>query len=96
MSELDPGQIRERIVRGEDEATEFKRWEAFPKGVAQGLCAFANSNGGLIILGVADSGQIAGVGEGARIVQEKLTSLLHSGLSAPVRAALGYHQFPEG
>ncbi len=85
-------EIRKRIGRGEDDETEFKEWRAFPKKVAEAACALANSDGGLIILGIADSGEILGVDEDPESVQERLTSFLHSALNAPLRAALGHHQ----
>ncbi len=95
MSEMNWPQVLDRIERGEDEHTEFKRWQGFPRKVAEATCAFANSDGGLIILGVDDSGQIAGVDEDPEAAQERLTSLLHTGLNAPVRAALGRHRCDE-
>jgi ATP-dependent DNA helicase RecG len=82
-------EVRERIAQGEDEQTEFKLWPAFPKKVAEAICAFANSEGGLLVIGVDDAGEIRGVDEDPDAVQEKLTSLLQSGLSAPVQARLG-------
>ncbi len=88
-------EVLERIEGGEDEHTEFKRWQGFPKKVAEAICAFANSDGGLLVLGVSDSGEILGVDADADEVQERLTSLLHSGLNAPVRAAVGRHRIDE-
>lgn len=85
-------EVRTRIAGGEDFHTEFKRWQAFPKKVAEAVCALANADGGLIVLGVADSGEILGVGEDPESVQERLTGLLQSALNAPVRAALGRHR----
>lgn len=87
--------VRERIEGGEDEHTEFKRWQAFLGKVAEAACAFANSDGGLLVLGVDDSGEILGVEEDSEEVQERLSNLLHTGLNAPVQAALGRHQIGE-
>ncbi len=96
MPRLQWEQVLERVHRGEDEGTEFKRWEAFPDKVAAAVCALANSDGGLIVLGVDDSGEIVGVPEDPERVREKLTSLLESGLSVPVGAFLGDHLMPAG
>ena len=85
-------EILTRIDNGEDFHTELKRWEAFPKKVAEAVCALANADGGLIVLGIADSGEILGVEEDPETVQERLTGFLQSGLNAPVRAALGRHR----
>ncbi len=87
---MDWTEVQERILQGEDEKTEFKLWPAFPKKVAEAVCALANSAGGLLVLGVDDAGEIRGVEEDSEIVQERLTSLLQSGLSAPVQARLGH------
>ncbi len=84
--------VRARIDSGEDYHTEFKRWQAFPKRIADAACALANSDGGLIILGVDDSGEILGVEDDPESVQERMTSFLHSALNAPIRAALGLHK----
>lgn len=83
-------EVRERIAQGENEQTEFKLWPGFPKKVAEAICAFANSDGGLLVIGVDDSGEIRGVDEDPESVQERLTSLLQTGLSAPVSARLGH------
>jgi ATP-dependent DNA helicase RecG len=92
MADLAWPEIRQRILGGEDEHTEFKLWEGFPKKVAAAVCALANSDGGLIVLGAADDGSIVGVAEDPDEVQERLTSMLQTGLNAPVRASLGRHQ----
>jgi len=91
MTHLAWPEIRSRIAAGEDEHTELKLWAGFPKKVADAICALANTDGGLIVLGVDDDGKIVGVGDEPDEVQEKLTDLLQSGLTAPVRASLGRH-----
>lgn len=85
-----------RIQDGEGEHTEFKQWPAFPRKVGAAVCAFANTEGGLVILGVDDSGAIVGVSEDAESAQERLSSWLQSGLSSPVQARLGRQQDPGG
>lgn len=83
--------IVERIRAGEDERTEFKRG-AEPKQIGPAISAFANSEGGLLVLGVDDGGQVVGVNEAAEKVSERLTAFLQSGLSSPVNARLGRHE----
>ncbi len=88
--------ILQRIAGGENDRTEFKRGLGDLKGIGRAVAAFANSDGGLIVLGVEDSHNIVGVNEDVENVSERLTSFLQSGLSAPVQARLSRHQDPQG
>ena len=88
--------ILERINQGEDDHTEFKRGLGDLKPVGRSIAAFANTDGGLVVLGVDDAQTIVGVKKDAEVVSERLTSFLHSGLSAPVQAKLGRHEDPQG
>ena len=88
--------IARRIEAGEDGKTEFKRDLAELSGIGRAICAFANADGGLIILGVDDRGDIVGVREDPDAAQERLTSFLHSGCSAPVPARCGRHDAANG
>ena len=65
--------VRGRIEAGEDRHTEFKRGLGDLSAVGKAMCAFANTDGGLIVLGVEDSRRIVGVKEDAERVQERLT-----------------------
>lgn len=87
--------VLERIEVGEDERTEFKRLVEL-KAVGRALVAFANGDGGLLVLGVDDDGSILGVQEDAEKMSERLTSFLQNGMSAPVQARLGRYQSPRG
>lgn len=87
--------VRKRIADGEDERTEFK--SSFRKDpVRRTLAALANSDGGLLVLGVDDSSEITDSIENPEALSEQLTSLLQSGLNAPIQARLGRHQAPQG
>ena len=88
--------IRSRIERGEDRRTEFKRGLGDLSAVGKAMCAFANSEGGIIIVGVADTREIVGVKEDPERVQERLTSFLQTGCSAPVHARSGRHEDQAG
>ena len=89
-------QVLQRIAGGEDEQTEFKEWDGNAEKIARTMCAMSNGSGGLILIGVADDGTIVGVSEEPEAVTEKLTALLHTGLSAPVSARLRRQQAPGG
>ncbi len=49
------------ISQGEGYNLEFK--ESFSAGISKEICAFTNSNGGKILLGVTDKGLIKGIGD---------------------------------
>ena len=61
MHDMDWPEILSRIEYGEGDQTEFKR--RFDESlVGKTVCAFANTKGGVIILGVTDAQEIVGVG----------------------------------
>lgn len=88
--------ILDRIEAGEGRHTEFKRGPGDLKDIGKAICAFANTEGGVIILGVDDAGTLVGVREDAETVQERLTGFLHSGCSTPVSARIWRHEGPGG
>ena len=55
----DPNTIKSLISQGEGYNLEFK--ESFSNGIAREICAFANADGGKVLLGVSDGGEIKGV-----------------------------------
>lgn len=89
--------VLQRIQAGEDAQTELGRFRSFgDKDWQEAVCAFANTEGGLVILGVADEGVIDGVPMDPKEVQERLSNALHNSFNAPIQARLGYHQDPNG
>ena len=89
-------EILQRIEAGEGEETEFKRGLGDLSAIGRAVCAFANTGGGVIILGVTDSQGIIGVNEDADSVQERLETFLRAGCSAPVNGQCGRHEDPNG
>jgi ATP-dependent DNA helicase RecG len=83
--------VQDRIEQGESDQTEMKQAARDTSKLGPAICAFANTTGGLLILGVADDGRVLGVAEDPDKVQERLTNLLQNGCSAPVSARLGRH-----
>ena len=49
------------IANGENSAVEFKRDDVSPEKLAREIVAFANTQGGKILLGVEDDGTITGL-----------------------------------
>ena len=89
-------EVLQRIEAGEGEETEFKRGLGDFSAIGRAVCAFANTEGGIIILGVTDSQSIIGVKEDAREVQKRLETFLRTGCSAPVGGACDRHEDPNG
>ena len=89
--------VLQRIQVGEDAQTELGRFRSFgDKDWQEAVCAFANTEGGLVILGVTDDRAIDGVPMDPQEVQERLSNALHNTFNAPIQARLGYHQDPSG
>ena len=63
--------VTELIAAGEGAGTEFKR--AMPSDLGREICAFANAMGGVILLGVADDGEVVGIGGHNRLKSEVLS-----------------------
>lgn len=88
---MDASEVATRIRRGEDERTEFGRFRTFAeKDWLAAACAMANSDGGLIVLGVLDDGTIDGVPMSPEQVREHLTTQLQSGASDAIPGRLGH------
>ncbi|GAB4045623.1 AlbA family DNA-binding domain-containing protein [Spirosoma litoris] len=54
-------QLDNLILQGEHTRLEFKRQLSSPDRIARTLAAFANTSGGILLIGVADNGKIVGV-----------------------------------
>jgi ATP-dependent DNA helicase RecG len=60
---MTPEELRERIARGEGPHADFKRAVDRPADLAKDLVCFANSDGGQLIVGVADDRGVVGVAD---------------------------------
>jgi len=58
---VDKIELLETIAKGEDSYTEFKEEKAHSDDLAAEIVAFANTEGGNLIIGVSDDGEIIGV-----------------------------------
>lgn len=65
--------MNEIIEKGESQKTEFKL--KVDESLGKSICAFANTNDGIILVGVSDKGKIKGVKEKH---EEKLANLAHT------------------
>ena len=53
--------LHTHLKKGEGLHSEFKEWPIHPDDLASSIIAFANTDGGQIVLGVDDSGKIVGI-----------------------------------
>ena len=53
--------LEELILKGEGETLEFKKKITYPEKIARAIVSFANTRGGIILVGVMDNGQICGI-----------------------------------
>jgi predicted HTH transcriptional regulator len=58
---MDTMAVKEMLAKGEDSVTQFKENIFNTEQLAQEMIAFANNAGGTIVIGVKDSGEIAGL-----------------------------------
>lgn len=78
-------ELRRQVALGEDSARQFKRDATNADGLAAELAAFANSEGGVIFLGVADDGTLVGL---SREEVARLNQLIGNAASQHVRSPL--------
>jgi predicted HTH transcriptional regulator len=57
---MDIRDIKRLVKDGENEGIEFKKKANFPEKIVKEIVAFANSNGGNLLVGVDDDGKITG------------------------------------
>lgn len=80
---MDSLELYEMIAGGEDSFTEFKREISERSDFAGEMVAFANTEGGYILLGVDDVGSIVGVDEAQR-VEEQIINLARQNCNPPI------------
>lgn len=70
---METQKLLEIITAGESQSVEFK--SDFSPEVGKTICAFANTNQGIVLLGVTDDGKIEGVSEK---IEEQVANVAHS------------------
>ncbi|MDZ7289457.1 MAG: ATP-binding protein [candidate division KSB1 bacterium] len=63
-------ELKKRIARWEDLHTELKEWPAHSEDLAAGLVAFANTDGGQLVIGVDQNHRIVGVSDADRVMRD--------------------------
>nr|MDO8083130.1 ATP-binding protein [Candidatus Freyarchaeota archaeon] len=85
--------IRELIRNGETETVEFKENIGKPEEFVETVVAFANSKGGIIILGVDDHSKVIGVSE--RFNEDTITNILRSHCEPQIKCEIIRRQLDE-
>lgn len=80
---MNSNELQGRIARWEDLRTEFKEWPAHSDDLAAALTAFANTDGGQLILGVNKARQVIGVADADRVMQN-LDSIAYQNCEPPL------------
>ncbi|MDT8287165.1 MAG: ATP-binding protein, partial [Elusimicrobiales bacterium] len=81
------GSVPELIRKGESETVEFK--ESFGKDALETACAFANTRGGTILIGVTDAGVVLGAAAGEATTRDWVNQIAQGiGIHAAVRRVL--------
>ena len=93
---MDWSEVLRRIEGGQDTRTEFTRGLGDFSALGRTLCAFANGDGGLVVVGVDGPGTIVGVKEDPETVQERLTSFLNTGCGKLIIAECNRHHTDHG
>ncbi|MBS4006942.1 MAG: putative DNA binding domain-containing protein [Clostridium sp.] len=81
---MDFSELINRIKNGENLHTEFKEWPLHNDDLAAGIVAFANTDGGLILLGVNNYGEITGINEDTDRVSQKIDNVANNNCEPPV------------
>ncbi len=97
---METHELQTLIAAGESDTVKFKeffidKWKELKTKIAIAICAMANTDGGEVLVGVSDQGEIKGVEEDQSFFGEKLKDILHTGFNFPITARLGKTQFEE-
>ena len=86
--QIDPAELARSIAAGEGKRLEFKRGLPSAAKVARTLCAFANTRGGLLLVGVGDRGELVGAPR-PRETMERLREVARERVEPAVAVQVG-------
>ena len=75
---MNPDRVLELIGQGKSNSLEFKEEEVRPESLARERVAFANSLGGILLIGVADNGALTGITDSAEITHRVVNVARHN------------------
>ena len=85
--------IKQLIRQGENHAVEFKSSQVHADSLAKEMTAFANSYGGVVLLGVDDEGYIEGLSKD-RHWEEWVANISRNNIIPPISST--YHEVDMG
>lgn len=80
-------EIKYIIQKGENNSVEFKEAEVRPESIAKEIVGFANSQGGMILIGVTDDGELKGISK-QKNYDEFLANILRNNVVPPIECSL--------
>jgi len=81
---LNQDELRNAILSGEGREVEFKRGLPNDQKLARSLCAFANTRGGLLFIGVGDHGELEGAPH-PELTAEKIAEIAARRIDPPLK-----------
>jgi ATP-dependent DNA helicase RecG len=82
---MNPDELRAIIALGEDSTRQFKADVRNPDSLASDMAAFANSEGGVMLLGIADNGSIVGLSsKDVRRINQLISNAASQGVRSPL------------
>lgn len=77
-------ELRELIINGENSNVEFKRDDVHPTSLAKEMSALLNREGGVILLGVEDNGEVSGISESRGSTEERVMNIAQNNIQPSV------------
>ncbi|MBX3439364.1 MAG: putative DNA binding domain-containing protein [Planctomycetaceae bacterium] len=87
--------LKKLVEAGESETTEFKPAEVDPESVSATACAFLNSHGGTLVIGIGEKGQVVGVPDALERA-ESLRTFLRKVISPKVLISVNIDSLAKG
>jgi len=72
------------LSQGENSSVEFKLQDAHPDAIAKEIVAFANTQGGTILLGIEDTGAVVGI-DGSKHWEEWIANITRQNIVPPIK-----------
>lgn len=96
MNTWNPEKVLELIDGGENQGVEFKLSEVHADSLAKEMVAFANSQGGTLLIGVGDDGLIHGLEGAASMCEERIANIARNNVIPPISISSQCVDFTQG